>query len=74
MDEKDELSMDELVVRLAVRPGDEGKVADMVISEATRTAHVRPHVEFADKNDIYDPSATAKPQRVVDLRPTAGRS
>jgi len=40
-----------------------------MVSETTRTAHVRPQIEPAEKDEIFDPSVAAKPRHVVDLRP-----
>ncbi len=39
------------------------------MSETTRTAHVCPQIEYAEKDEIFDPSVAAKPRRMVDLRP-----
>jgi phenylacetate-coenzyme A ligase PaaK-like adenylate-forming protein len=65
----DPFSMDELVVRVAARLGREQEVAETVIAETMRAAHVRPLIEPARKDDIFDPLGPAKPRRVVDLRP-----
>ena len=69
VDERDELSMDELVVKVAVTPGAEQSVASAVTAAATRTAHVRPRVEFVESTEIFNPAHSIKPVRVLDLRP-----
>jgi phenylacetate-coenzyme A ligase PaaK-like adenylate-forming protein len=72
MDESDALSMDELVIRLAVRAGAERETAQTVTSEATRTKHVTPRIEFVSVDQIFDPSTMTKPRRIVDLRSAGG--
>ena len=67
----DPLSTDELVVRLAPSAGKEDAVRDVVVAETARAAHVRPVIEIADRNEIFDPLGPAKPRRVVDLRPSS---
>lgn len=68
-DERDEFSMDELIIRLAVADGTQDAVAETVRQETRKTAQVSPKIEFVDKDDIFDPITAAKPRRVVDLRP-----
>lgn len=68
-DEADELSMDELVVRAAVAPGTEESMRTALADLVAEAVHVRPTVELARADDIYDPNRSAKPARVVDLRP-----
>ncbi|MFE9959289.1 phenylacetate--CoA ligase family protein [Micromonospora sp. NPDC005299] len=70
VDEHDELSVDELVIRLAVTPGTEQGVASAVTAAAVRTTHVRPRVEFVEPSEIFNPAQSIKPVRVLDLRPT----
>jgi len=69
MDAADPFSMDELLVRVSARDDLHAATAQKIIAEATKTAHVRPLVEFVDKNEIFDPLSGAKPRRVVDQRP-----
>lgn len=69
VDQADPLSMDELVVRVAVadpagRPAVAAAVSELII----RTAHLKPTVEFVSANQIYDPARATKPTRVRDLR------
>jgi len=68
LDANDAFSMDELVVRLAAPAERRDAIAGEVSSEAKRITQVSPRIEFADRNDIYDPLTAAKPRRVVDLR------
>jgi phenylacetate-coenzyme A ligase PaaK-like adenylate-forming protein len=67
----DPFSMDELAVRIAPRAGAEDAVGETVLAETTKVAHVRPVIEIARKDDIFDPLGPAKPKRVVDLRQPA---
>lgn len=69
-DATDTFSMDELVIRVAAHQSAKSRIAEEVVIEAMRMTHVRPRIEFAERNDIYDPLTTAKPRRVVDLRPS----
>ncbi len=69
MDAKDELSMDELVLRLNVRAGVEAETTKTVVEEIAKTIHLTPKIEYADKDAIFDPAVDAKPRRLVDLRP-----
>jgi len=71
MDAADPLSMDELVIRLAAREERRAEAAAAVESETARTAHVRPRIEFVERDAIYDPAGAAKPRRILDLRPAA---
>jgi len=70
MNEADPFSMDELLVRVSAREELQSATALEIVDQATKTAHVRPRIEFVDKNDIFDPLSGAKPRRVVDLRPS----
>lgn len=67
-DPADPYSMDELVVRVATRRSDVGRLTDEVVAAAATATGVRPRVELAGANDIYDPSRDAKAQRFVDRR------
>src|SRR5690606_34000383 len=68
LDPKDPFSMDELVVRLAAAPAQREAIAGRIVEEARRITQVSPRIEYAERNDIYDPMVAAKPRRVVDLR------
>lgn len=67
-DPGDPYSMDELVVRVATRRPDVARLTDEVVTAAAAATGVRPRVELAGANDIYDPSRDAKAQRFVDRR------
>jgi phenylacetate-coenzyme A ligase PaaK-like adenylate-forming protein len=69
VDARDPFSMDELVIRIAVAPGQSDDIAARVIEETTALAHMRPRVETVERDEIYDPLVAAKPRRVVDIRP-----
>ena len=69
LDAKDPFSMDELLIRIATAPAARDRLSEDIVTEATRLTNVRPRIEFAERNDIYDPLTAAKPRRVVDLRP-----
>jgi phenylacetate-coenzyme A ligase PaaK-like adenylate-forming protein len=70
MDAADLFSMDELLVRVSARSNLHTATAKEIVDLVAKTAHVRPLVEFVERNDIFDPLATAKPRRVVDQRPS----
>ena len=63
--------MDDLVIRLA-GSADREATASAVIERATRLVHVRPRIEFADRDAIFNPLTESKPRRVVDSRKPAG--
>jgi len=65
----DPFSMDELVIRIAVTPGDADDVGIRITEETTKLVQVRPRIETAARDDIYDPLVAAKPKRVLDRRP-----
>jgi phenylacetate-CoA ligase len=69
-DAADPFSPDELAVRLATPADRRDQVAREVTAKTVDLVHVSPRVEFADRNEIYDPLVAAKPRRVVDLRPS----
>lgn len=68
LDPDDEFSMDDLVIRLAGSAERRDEIASAVIERAIKLAHVRPRIEFADRDAIFDPLTEAKPRRVVDSR------
>jgi len=71
LDPDDEFSMDDLVIRLAGSAGRE-EIARAVIERATSLVHVRPRIEFVDRDAIFNPLTESKPRRVVDSRKPAG--
>jgi phenylacetate-coenzyme A ligase PaaK-like adenylate-forming protein len=60
--------MDELVVRAATARSDTEQVTAEIVSAAVAATGVKPRIEFAQANEIYDPDRHAKAQRFVDLR------
>ena len=71
-DPGDPFSMDELLVRLAVRDGVSADEVGTACAQRTLAAtQVRPRLEFVRRDDIHDPTSTAKLQRIVDRRPTS---
>ena len=67
-DPNDPFSMDEMIVRVATGRPDRDGLATAMIDAAQRAVSVRPRVEFAAANDIYDPTREAKSTRLVDRR------
>ena len=67
-DPADPYSMDELVVRLACSSADREALSEIVMARAQEAVRVRPHVEFANPVDIYDPTKQTKAVRFVDQR------
>lgn len=65
-DHDDPLSPDELVVRIEAKanPSTAAKLSGAVAS----IIQVTPRMELVDGNEIFDPTAVAKPRRIVDLR------
>ena len=69
VDQADEHSADELLLRVALAPGTEADtVARGLISHASKLTLVRPRVETVPADAIYDPATMSKPRRVIDLR------
>jgi len=67
-DPGDPHSMDEMVVRAATGRGDRDALAAALVAAAASAVGVRPRVEFAKAEEIYDPGREAKATRLVDLR------
>ncbi len=67
-DLRDPFSMDEMLVRVATKRADRDALAAMVVGAAADAVGVRPRVEFAALDDIYDPARQAKAERLVDRR------
>ena len=67
--ETDSLSGDELVIRLAGRLVGVGADAQQALREQIeRHVHLSVSIEHASRDEIFDPTTSAKPRRVVDLR------
>lgn len=67
-DARDEFSMDELLIRLAVSDSDKSEVEKTVLERTAAATHISPRIEYAASDDIYDPTVSAKPRRVDDRR------
>lgn len=68
LDPDDEFSMDDLVIRLAAPADRREETANAVVERATSLVHIRPRIEFADRDAIFDPLTASKPRRVIDSR------
>lgn len=64
----DPFSMDVLLVRVAPKSGAGNAVFDEVAGVVTRLTNLRPELERASRDEIYDPIHMTKPRRIVDLR------
>lgn len=65
----DPMSGDELLIRVAERPLEGGACRhDALREQIERHVHLSVAVESASRDDIFDPTISAKPRRVVDLR------
>ncbi len=64
----DPLSMDEMVVRVASARADREALARVLVDAAARAVGVRPRVELAGADEIYDPGRNPKAERLVDRR------
>ena len=69
-DPDDPFSLDELVLRYAPQVGAVQDMAPELAALVTRLTNLRPRLEQARRDDIFDPVTMAKPPRVVDLRVT----
>lgn len=63
-----EFGMDEMVVRVAAGGTEREEVERQVVAAASAAVGVRPRVEFAAADEIYDPARQAKAVRFVDAR------
>ena len=61
-------AMDELVIRIAVEATDRAAIEKQVVAATAAAVGVRPRVEFASANDIYDPTRETKAVRFIDRR------
>jgi phenylacetate-CoA ligase len=68
-DEKDPHSMDKLQIKIGTPDRDQKEVEREVIEAARQAVEMRPDVIFVPPSEIFDPTATLKATRVVDLRP-----
>jgi phenylacetate-CoA ligase len=64
----DTLSMDELVLRIALKPAATAPGTDDFVAAAAKEVGVRPRIELVGLNDIFDPSRDTKMKTFVDMR------
>ncbi len=64
----DPFSPDVLLLRLAPVEGAADCIGQEIANLVTTLTNLRPKVEIAKRDDIFDPVVMAKPRRVVDLR------
>jgi phenylacetate-coenzyme A ligase PaaK-like adenylate-forming protein len=68
VDPSDRLSMDELQLKIAPTAGAPETLAAELMDQVKAATAVRPTVELVNPEEIYDPTATVKPKRILDLR------
>ena len=73
LDPNDEFSTDDLVIRLAGPTSHRDEIASAVVERTTRLVHVRPRIEFADRDAIFDPLRESKPRRVINSRNSSNK-
>jgi phenylacetate-coenzyme A ligase PaaK-like adenylate-forming protein len=64
----DPFSMDALVLRIAPSEPPSDARAAAFAEEAAARLHLRPAIEWAERDALFDPARAVKPMRVVDLR------
>lgn len=64
----DPFSPDVLKIRLAPVEGSGDGIGTDIAGLVTRLTNLRPEIEIAKRDEIFDPVTMAKPKRVVDLR------
>jgi phenylacetate-coenzyme A ligase PaaK-like adenylate-forming protein len=65
----DPFSLDEMVIRVALSASATSDAAEQIAARALQLTNVRPLIEYAERNDIFDPHHAPKPRRIVDQRP-----
>jgi phenylacetate-CoA ligase len=68
-DPADPFSLDEMVIRIAVSAAEHDQAASVIATKTLQLTNVRPLIEPAERNEIFDPHHAPKPRRIVDLRP-----
>lgn len=68
-DEADPYSLDELVLRVAAPESRRTRVEEAAAARVLKVAQIRPKLEPAAANDLYNPERNDKPVRLVDRRP-----
>jgi phenylacetate-CoA ligase len=69
LDATDPFSLDEMVIRVAMSVNAGHDAAEQISAKTLQLTNVRPRIEPAERNDIFDPHNAPKPRRIVDLRP-----
>ena len=65
----DPFSPDELLLRIAAHGGLlDPESASALTHEVASLTQVRPRIEAADRDEIFDPTTGAKPRRIIDKR------
>ena len=67
-DLSDPFSTDKLMIRLAMEQTSEAGIAEMVSEDVRRLTNLRPVIEMASRDEIFDPTSAVKPRRIVDRR------
>jgi phenylacetate-coenzyme A ligase PaaK-like adenylate-forming protein len=65
---EDPFSPDVLLVRLAPVEGAADWIGQEIATLVTTLTNLRPQIEMAKRDEIFDPVTMAKPKRIVDLR------
>jgi len=65
----DPFSLDEMIIRVALSASAASDAAEQIAAKALQLTNVRPLIEHAERNDIFDPHHAPKPRRIVDQRP-----
>lgn len=65
----DPFSLDEMLIRVALSGAASSDAAEQIVAKAMQLTNVRPRIELAERNEIFDPLQAPKPRRIVDLRP-----
>lgn len=72
VDPDDPFSTDRLTIRAAVAAERRLEVEPRIVDGTRAIANLTPGIEYVDRDAIYDPQTRAKPQRIIDTRPSAG--
>src|SRR5690606_26651789 len=66
--ETDPFSPDVLLVRLAPVAGAAEEIGGDIANLVTKLTNLRPRIELAKRDEIFDPVTMAKPRRILDRR------
>ncbi|MGB0577496.1 MAG: phenylacetate--CoA ligase family protein [Alphaproteobacteria bacterium] len=70
-DQTDPLSMDEMLIRVALQAGADSGIGAEIAAQANRAVNVTPRVEFVEIEEIYTAGAQTKAVRFIDRRTPA---